>query len=99
MGLIGGAGLSRFIATQLYQVTATDPLIYGTVALVLATVALARLLTPRAPCEQHRSDGGAEIRMKKTINESSPTYFRCFAMNPGPVPARSRCRWRASNAP
>ena len=30
MGLIGGAGLSRFIATQLYQVTATDPLTHVT---------------------------------------------------------------------
>ena len=46
MGLIGGAGLSRFIATEIYQVTATDPLIYGTVALVLATVALLACLLP-----------------------------------------------------
>ena len=38
-GLAAAAGLNRFIASQLYDVTATDPATFASVALVLAAVA------------------------------------------------------------
>jgi ABC-type antimicrobial peptide transport system permease subunit len=44
--LAGSVALSRLIATQLYQVTATDPLTYGIVMLVIATVALIACVVP-----------------------------------------------------
>jgi putative ABC transport system permease protein len=46
LGLAGSVALSRLIATQLYQVTATDPLTYGIVMLVIATVALIACVVP-----------------------------------------------------
>jgi putative ABC transport system permease protein len=46
LGLAGSVALSRLIATQLYQVTATDPLTYGIVMLVIGTVALIACVVP-----------------------------------------------------
>jgi ABC-type antimicrobial peptide transport system permease subunit len=39
-GLAAAFALSRFVASQLYGVKATDPLTFGSVALLLASVAL-----------------------------------------------------------
>jgi predicted permease len=46
LGLAGAYGLTRFISTQLYQVSATDPETYLAVCAVLATVALAAAWAP-----------------------------------------------------
>ena len=41
-----GCRRQRHVASQLYQVKATDPLTYGVVALLMATVALMACLLP-----------------------------------------------------
>jgi putative ABC transport system permease protein len=46
LGLAAAFALSRFIASQLFGVTATDPLTYAGVALLLAAVALIACYLP-----------------------------------------------------
>ncbi|MDQ3803212.1 MAG: ABC transporter permease [Acidobacteriota bacterium] len=46
LGLVASFALSRFIASQLFGVTATDPLTYAAVALLLATAALVACYVP-----------------------------------------------------
>jgi putative ABC transport system permease protein len=46
IGLAGAFGLSRFLATLLYDVKPTDPATFGTVSLVLAAVALLASFIP-----------------------------------------------------
>ena len=46
LGLAGSLALTRFLAGLLYGVSATDPLAFGSVALLLACVALAACLVP-----------------------------------------------------
>jgi len=46
LGLVAAFALSRFIASQLFGVTATDPLTYAGVALLLAIVAIAACYLP-----------------------------------------------------
>ena len=45
-GLLGAWALSRALASQLYGITAQDPLTYGTVALLLGSVALLATWVP-----------------------------------------------------
>jgi putative ABC transport system permease protein len=46
IGLAGAAALTRFMASQLYDIRATDPLTFATVTGVLAVVALGATLVP-----------------------------------------------------
>jgi len=46
LGLAGAAALSRFLATLLFGVSATDPMVYAAVALLLGVVALAAVVVP-----------------------------------------------------
>jgi ABC-type lipoprotein release transport system permease subunit len=46
IGLAGAFALTRFLETQLYSVTATDPATFIAVAVTLAGVALAATLIP-----------------------------------------------------
>ncbi|HMF93780.1 MAG TPA: ABC transporter permease [Vicinamibacterales bacterium] len=46
VGLAGARALSRFLATLLFGVSATEPMIYVAVALLLAAVALVAVLVP-----------------------------------------------------
>jgi putative ABC transport system permease protein len=46
VGLVGSWVLSRVLASQMYGITARDPLTYGAVALLLAGVALLATYVP-----------------------------------------------------
>jgi predicted permease len=46
LGLLGAVGLSRFLASFLYGVTATDPMTFAGIPLLLAVVALAACYLP-----------------------------------------------------
>jgi putative ABC transport system permease protein len=46
VGIAGALGLTRFISSQLWGISATDPLAFLTVALLLATVAAAACVVP-----------------------------------------------------
>jgi len=45
-GLIGGAALTRFLRSLLFNVTATDPLVFAAIAVLLAAVALLACYIP-----------------------------------------------------
>lgn len=45
-GLIGAAALTRVMASLLFGVTATDPLTFSTVAVILGVAALAATVIP-----------------------------------------------------
>lgn len=46
LGLVGATGLARFLSSLLFEVEATDPLIYSGIAVVLALVAIAACYVP-----------------------------------------------------
>jgi ABC-type antimicrobial peptide transport system permease subunit len=46
VGLIGAAIVTRFLRSMLYSVTATDPLTFASIALLLAAVALLACFIP-----------------------------------------------------
>jgi putative ABC transport system permease protein len=46
LGLIAAAGVTRYLSSQLFQVKAIDPLTYGGVTLLLASVALLACYIP-----------------------------------------------------
>jgi ABC-type antimicrobial peptide transport system permease subunit len=46
LGLIGAFGITRVIATQLYNVTPTDPISFGGVTVFLTLIALAASYFP-----------------------------------------------------
>ena len=46
IGLLGALGAGRLLTSQLYEVSAVDPLTYGIVALVLGAVCLAAAYVP-----------------------------------------------------
>jgi ABC-type antimicrobial peptide transport system permease subunit len=45
-GLIGAAIVTRFLRSMLFSVTATDPVTFGSIALLLAAVALLACFIP-----------------------------------------------------
>jgi ABC-type antimicrobial peptide transport system permease subunit len=61
MGLGGGLGLTRLIENLLFGVSATDPLTFAMIALLLTVVSIAGLLCAGAKGDQGRSDGSAQI--------------------------------------
>ena len=64
VGLPAAIGLGRFVASQLYGIEPHDPwMAAGTMAL-LALVSAAAGLIPGAPRQPHRSDPGAQIRVR-----------------------------------
>jgi len=46
IGILGAIGLTRLMASQLFQISTTDPLTFAAVALTLALVALAACYVP-----------------------------------------------------
>ena len=56
LGLVGAFGITRVIRSLLYNVTPTDPISFGGVALFLALIAVRRELSAGAPRHQRRSD-------------------------------------------
>ena len=46
IGILSALGASRLLASQLYEVSAADPLTYGLVAIVLGAVCLAAAYVP-----------------------------------------------------
>ncbi|HLK66394.1 MAG TPA: ABC transporter permease [Bryobacteraceae bacterium] len=46
LGLAGASALTRYISSQLWEVTATDPITFGVVTFLLASVAVAACLIP-----------------------------------------------------
>jgi putative ABC transport system permease protein len=46
LGLIGALALTRYLQTLLYEVSATDPVVLGAAAAILAVIALAAAFVP-----------------------------------------------------
>jgi ABC-type antimicrobial peptide transport system permease subunit len=46
LGVVGALGMTRFISSQLFGITATDPFTFAAVALLLGGVAAAACLLP-----------------------------------------------------
>jgi len=46
IGFVASYGLTRFLASQIWGVSATDPWTFGTVAAIILTVGLAACLLP-----------------------------------------------------
>ena len=63
-GLVLAFGATRLMSRLLYGGSATDPLTYALIALVLGARNAAGVLSPRATRHASRSDGGVEIRVK-----------------------------------
>ena len=63
LGLIGAFGITRVIQSLLYNVTPTDPMSFGGVALFLAAIAVRRELPAGPPRHQRRSHHRPEKRV------------------------------------
>jgi ABC-type antimicrobial peptide transport system permease subunit len=46
VGLLASAGLTRFLSSEIWGVSATDPWTFGTVAIVILVVGLAACVAP-----------------------------------------------------
>ena len=66
IGLAVAFALSRFIASQLFGVTATDPLTYTGVGLLLAVVTLIACYVPAYRAAENGSHDFAEIRVMRS---------------------------------
>ena len=61
IGLAGAFGLTRVMSTLLFSVSATDPMTFAAVPLLLAGVALLACFVPARRAAKVRSDGSLEI--------------------------------------
>ena len=66
IGVLAALALTRFMASILFGISASDPLTFAGVAILLSLHRAGRLLHPGAPGHAHRSNGGAEIRIAKS---------------------------------
>ena len=62
-GIAVALGATRVMTALLYETEPGDPATLAFVALLLGTVALARVLSPRAPRGTRRSDSGIALRV------------------------------------
>ena len=65
VGLIGAFALTRLMSSLLFGVSASDPITFTAVTLMLAGVALLGLLYPRATRDERGPDGGASLRVRR----------------------------------
>ncbi len=61
LGLITAAGVTRYLASQLFHVNAIDPVTYGGVTVLLGGGRSAGVLRSRAPRNARGSAGGLAI--------------------------------------
>jgi putative ABC transport system permease protein len=62
IGLAAALALTRTLASLLFGVTAADPVTFAAVVLFLGAVGL---LSPRPPCDTHRSHRGPSLRIEE----------------------------------
>jgi putative ABC transport system permease protein len=74
LGVLASLGLTRLLGTLLYGVKPGNPLVLGTVSLILAFVALLASYVP-ARRAASRSHGGAAIRMKRQRNDRTHARY------------------------
>ena len=75
IGLIGAWMLSRVLSSQLFGISARDPLTYVTVAALLGAVALDRELSARSPRTSGGPDDGAEVRVTGRAASRCPSRY------------------------
>ena len=64
LGMALTAGVSRVLNALLFGVSALDPVVFASVSVFLAVVALLRQLRPGATSDQSRSNGCLGMRMR-----------------------------------
>ena len=74
IGLVVAYYATAVLSTQLFGVTATDPLTFAAVPLLLAAIALGRELSSVAGRRPHRSTTGAQIGLMTTLG-GTPTLI------------------------
>ena len=66
LGLIAAFALTRTMTTLLFGVSATDPLTFVLISVLLGFRGVVGMLDAGAPCNQSRSDSRAQIRISHT---------------------------------
>ena len=93
-----GAGL--LIASQLYNVSKTDPAVFALVALALLTATMAACWLPGPPCHQDQSSRGparrVTIRRAERVARSGHRAYLCC---PFPNLITTRCSLRSHASP
>ena len=83
IGLAASFALTRLIASQLYGVTATDPVTLVGAALLFFAVALLACVVPGLKATRVRSDGGSTIRIGETTDGKFPERSSLWRSYPG----------------
>jgi putative ABC transport system permease protein len=53
LGLLASVGVSRFLSTLLFEIKATDPVVYGLLSIGLIVLALGAALIPAIRASRH----------------------------------------------
>ena len=94
LGMALTAGVSRVLNALLFGVSALDPVVFASVSVFLAVVALLRQLRPGATSDQSRSNGCLGMRMRPSgclVAHAEPT-----ALSPGSRSAEGHRNGRPS---